>query len=294
MMNRTGYASLEYIDVYNQQPLIHKMLADDYDIGYVGLIKRPIPNTEYYDIASIYPFCVDQGAAEFHYAFEAVTSTIITDPLCDTYFYDYEKYKDHAVVKLKDYDFTKMPDNHKRNIKKYRAGSRDGFCYTEVCINPTYHAGSLQGIYPNLIKKHNITGATAYTNNQLKKLLEVPGTVLFKVFSGSQIINVSLFYIYNNNAYYHLSCQTDEGYKNQSNFTMMYDAIMFFKSLGLGYLEIGASPDGAKSNGLKRFKEGFATEIRNNYIIKRIHRPDIYEQLCYNRVDNGFFPLYRS
>ena len=106
-------------------------------------------------------------------------------------------------------------------------------------------------------------------------------------------INYSLFYMDGDNVYYHLSAQSPEGYKKNSNFIMMDYAIRFFKNLGFDQLELGASPDGDSGSGLKRFKGGFANRVLPNKIIKLIHNKEIYDRLSKGK-EGDFFPLYRS
>lgn len=280
-MNKTGYASELYKSVY----------YNDSVTGYneSTLIQRRIANTGYYDLASVYPFSVD-SLDLFAPPRDAITTTVITNPLGNNSTMIGEDYKLHAVAECNLFRMAILPENHRRNIKKCQVQA-----LTLVSISPADNADDLINLYPNLIKRHNINGVTAYTPDQLRTLLKVPGAVLFKVRCVEYgIVNVSLFYIYKDDAYYHLSCQSDHGYKINSNFLMMYDAIRFFKSLGLNRVEIGSHPDGAINDGLARFKTGFSTCTLPNQIFKYIHKPDIYAKLCVDRDLNGYFPAYRQ
>lgn len=281
-----GYSSEQYISVYG-----------DEQIGVSSLVKRVIPNTEYFDISSVYPF-LGTNLDKYHYIpEEAVSATIITNPIGGSIELGSNPnkviYKSHSVVNLAEYDFKNLPENHKRNIKKSNV-------YVEVATNPIDWLPSVDHTYKNLIRKHNITGLTAYNRQQLATLLQVPGAVLFigsdvanSDYCGrGEIVNYTLFYVMGNDAYYHFSCQTDFGYQLNSNFALMHQALLFFKNLGLDRVEIGAVPDGG-SAGLARFKQGFATHQVNNYIEKRILRPDIYDILSKDK-QGDYFPLYRS
>lgn len=290
-MRLTGYSSPEYKEVYKK----HGEILDDY------LIRDQI------DISTIYPFVSRVLLIPYKHTGKSrglVSGTFVTNPLID---YDYEldgeKYKEHFFVDLSKFSYDKLPENHKRNIKKAISGIFDdtGYLTTEVATRPDRHYADVYYLYKNLIKRHDIkeTSFTHYDEDQMKQLLSVPGTVLFKTFKHNSffhvptIVNYSLFYIDESDVYYHLSCQSNEGYKFQSNFMMMYTAIEFFKGLGFNRLLLGSVPDGSNGDGLRRFKKGFSTDSTWNYIIKYVYDQKKYDILSKNK-SGDFFPLYRS
>jgi hypothetical protein len=293
-----GYASQEYQNVYAKHGEIKN-----------GFVHRQIPETSYVDRISVYPFFSEHILHEHS---NEITTTLITDPLGDHfnlarfclahngYLKHQEVYKEHAVVDLAKFDESKLPENHKRNIKK----CDKNHIYTEVVANPEGYAKYACVGYKNLIKRHNISpdAWTHYSKEQIWDLvLKVPGAVLFNTMQNSDeydredsLLGLALFYIQGSSIYYHASFPYSEDfYKLQANFDTMFTAIKFFKALGLDRLEIGSVPDGASGEGLRRFKHGFANMNLNNYIYKIIHQPSTYEELSKNKTTT-MFPAYRG
>ena len=287
-----GYSSPEYQSVYKSEKA-HRHFT-----------YRKILGTELLDRTSIYPFYPREiDLSEVFDGNGCITTTVISDPLnnnAEWFRGNYiENYKQHAVVCLPNWSSTIYPENHKRNIKKGQ--KEEDFLVSEVVtFDPKNLVGDFKRVYNILIERHNIAqdAWTHYSEDQIEQLLNVPGAVLFRTSfheddeDNGKTAGYSLFFIDGDNVYYHIGCQTELGYKNNSNFIMMDTAIRFFQRLGLKYLEIGASPDGG-GGGLKRFKEGFANETRTNRIIKVIHDQDKYNELCKDK-SGDFFPLYRS
>jgi len=317
-MIKQGYSSRQYKEVFKDRGTI----LDD---SYPPLIQ--VGPTLY----SIYPFSTKTiTRVPFACTYKnqgLVAGVFVTDPLSPDYNQktgyftsDYnfclesmseiegvtvKPYKTHAIVDLQSYDSSKLPENHRRNIKKastggYHHGDRD-WLSVEVCTIPQHYSKLVMSLYSNLKDRHTISSDswTNYSLEQIEILLIVPGAVLFKtvrhdgMFGQSvEIVNYSLFYIDGNNVYYHLSCQSDTGYKMNSNFLMMDTAIKFFKGLGLNKLELGGAADGTSGEGLWRFKKGFANETKQNHIIKVIYDKDHYNGMCEGKEDNGRFPAY--
>lgn len=299
MLIKQGYSSPEYRNVYK-------------DKGEIRDSNPPTIVRDSTDLSTIYPFTTQPLIyIPYQCTYKSqglVSGVFITDPLEENVTLDtlklmecdnvkVEPYKTHAVVDLQSYNSSKLPTNHKRNIKKCK---EKGGLFVTISTNPVDMHGGVKVFYDTLKERHSIkeTSWTNYSYEQIEQLLKVPGTVLFEVVKerwegGREIFNLSLFYIDRENVYYHLSSQSDDGYRLNSNFIMMDEAINFFKRLGLNKLLIGGKADGSAGEGLWRFKSGFATETRENYIIKVIYDQEKYATMSKGKEGN-FFPLYRS
>lgn len=305
-MIKTGYSSDEYKKVYSSST-VHVDLEDSVTCIFSNTGGRPATAK---DLASIYPFDVENRSYMPKSTETTVTTTIITNPLIERPHLAAQvgldnmiKYKEHYIVDLQSYDVAKLPENHRRNIRKNdkNKGLDLPFVTVEICANPVLWHNRVSDMYDNLVERHDIKEGswTAYSREQIKMLLEVPGSVLFRVlhynniFHLPDVVNYSLFYIDGPNVYYQLSSMSSKGYKANANFIMMHEAITFFKGLGFDKLLLGAVPDGG-SDGLLRFKKGFSTSSSWNYIIKHVNNQPLYDKLCEGKEDNGFFPLYRS
>lgn len=295
---KQGYSSKEYAEVYSKHGEIFSEL---------GIIRRPIEDTDYHDEVSVYPFYPEYRDV-FYYGTSSkkcISGTYISDPLAKDHFLyksdGYEVYKTHYIVDLQSYDFNKLPENHKRNIKKNDKNVREGhstYLIPEVVAKVDPIAADMSYVYQDLVKRHNITGYTNYDLAQFKQLIKVPGTVVFRTtkhltdFHLPSRASYALFYIDKDNVYYHMGFGLEESYKLNANFILMHSAIEFFKRLGLNKLLLGSVPDGG-NDGLRRFKEGFSNESRENYILKHIYNEEVYDRLSKDKSTN-MFPAYRG
>ena len=285
MVIKTGYSSEEYKRVYPNYAPVDDCIIRDICDGYV-------------DYINVYPFFMEKDNACYYWGSSVVSATMVTNPLSGlTIGYPY---KEHYIVDLPSYDFKDLPENHRRNIKRYIKEDSEVTLVSRIVTNK--HDGIedyIHNYYQNLVKRHNISGVTDYSKGQIRQLIDVPGAVLFEtlyyksIFHIPYTINYSLFYIDGDDVYYHLSAQNDEGYKLASNFVMMHTAITFFKSLGLNKLLLGAVADTSAGNGLQRFKKGFSTESRWNHIVKYVVNNEKYVELSEGKTGD-YFPLYRS
>ena len=108
---------------------------------------------------------------------------------------------------------------------------------------------------------------------------------------------MTLWYVQNGVAYYHLGACTDEGYHLRATFALFRKALDHFAACGLTHANLGAgagictSPD----DGLSRFKRGWSTTVRTAYLCGRIFDCEKYDQLTRMRGvgSNNYFPAYR-
>lgn len=294
-----GYASKQYAEVYSEPNTTIKFRNGFY-------LERDIPNTNFVDRCNVYPFlatnnypslCEDEWEQK-----DLVSCCYITNPLFSTAGLPLGNlgktifsYKSHSVVNLKEYDLAKLPTNHRRHIK------HSSLLDVTIIPSPVDYGLDVYATHKFLQKRHGITGPTAYTKEQIIKLLEVPGAFLFR--SSTEVeeghcykeisLGYCLFYMLGNDVYYHVGAMFSEGYTEQANFKMIHEACRFFKQLGFDRLLLGSVPDGAEGEGLRRFKEGFSLgNTVNNFIIKTINNSEVYSKLSEGH-DTDMFPRYR-
>lgn len=313
-----GYLSDAYGQVFNAYR------------GYSGAqyIKRPIDGTEYFDIINTYPLAVMSSlyeeaygpirALEFHYSSEisnAISLLVITDPLqksnyifedtwCDGHSFKFDvvrEYKDHYFVDLT--KPLKLPDNHKRNIRKALAGADFNIrkpleTKYELSDNISLVANDFYDLYSNLIERHSIIGMANFTKEQITQMLRVPGTLVIEARSkgAGYLLGMMLIYLEDNGVCrYHLACYSDLGYEEQTGFGLLYYSIEYLKSLGYETYSLGAgSGVVTNSNGLTRYKQGFSNcPTRKNYLLFKVLQSEIYSKLCEGK-EGPILPLYRN
>lgn len=80
-----------------------------------------------------------------------------------------------------------------------------------------------------------------FNEQSLIKQFNVPGLVIFECLKDGQILGIKTFYIQNNKAYFHYEAGKEEYYKISGNYGINYEAINFFRQLGLEFLLLDPS-----------------------------------------------------
>ncbi len=196
-------------------------------------------------------------------------------------------WKEHFVV---DVEHPVIAPHHARNIRK--AGVE-----VEHCPQPLTFADDWLRLYRLLVERHQIRGIAAFSPESLKAQLSVPGLVMFRAVRSGETVGIVLWYEQGEVGYYHLAAYSDDGYQHHASYALFNYAIRHFRGR-LRWLNLGAgaglSPEA--TDGLTRFKRGWASSTRTAWLCGRIFQPDVYHQLVTVRQIEGtsFFPLYRK
>jgi hypothetical protein len=158
--------------------------------------------------------------------------------------------------------------------------------------------GEWTNLYATLIKRHRIKGLAAFSADSFALQLQVPGLSLFCARHNGEIVGMTLWYSHGAAGYYHLGAYSERGYDLGASFALFWYALEYFAGSGLLWLNLGAGA-GLKdeaSDGLGRFKRGWATGTRTAYLCGRIFDPERYAALT--NVQRGatsdYFPAYRK
>jgi len=295
----TGYRSPDYHSSYKENGSV------EYIEGLPFLVRELPGGLK--DAFSIYPF-MSRGSVpwsaipsilrEKNISREWVATTIVTDPMeLPPQVYDnsvIEKFRDHYIVDLQTWDLKNCNKNTRKNVRRLRG--LDLKLLTEIGNNNSF---SFHSLYQNTVEKYNIEGLLNFSKDQISSQIHTPGSVLISLldidsdyFDYSLIgdpLGTQFFYIIDDCAYWHISGYSPECARIAGSFLLIDGAIRVFKHMGLSKLVLGS---GAGNQGLESFKKGFATEVKNNYIIKTVHDQDNYDTLAI--PGNSFFPAYRT
>ena len=120
---------------------------------------------------------------------------------------------------------------------------------------------------------------------------------MFRAVHQGVSVGMTLWYIQGEVGYYHLAAYSDVGYALRASFALFAGAIEYFATR-LRWLNLGAGAGihSASSDGLTRFKRGWATGTRTAYLCGRICDPARYAEVVQARGVSGadYFPLYRK
>lgn len=267
------------------------------------MLERMISQTGYSDAMGCYPLfmcqdwtnlAVDLGELEN----SLVSLSLVADPLgahtpkllkdCfpDVCF----PFKEHYVV-----DLTRVPEEYVS--AHHRRNARNGLkkVTVEICTNPLNHFDDWVRLYRVLVARHGIRGFADFSEETLQQQLQVPGLVFFRAAYEGKTVGALLWYWQGDKGYYHLAASDEVGYTLNASYALFWTAITYFADEGLRWLVLGSGPGPQckASNGLARFKRGWATGTRTAYFCGRILNPDRYGVLSKGR-GSDYFPVYRT
>jgi hypothetical protein len=266
------------------------------------------------DAASLYPlFCSgDAGAVvadleDLAHSQELVSITLVTDPTVDMslqlnlvqsgYFDIVRPYKTHFIADLNAYSEAALPATHRRHLRACRQKPISVKVCTEA-LSEELKTAWCEKLYPNLIARHAITGMAAFSASALLTQLSVPGLVTAYACStdnDTDVLGMCVFYVCGDTAYYHLGAYSDTGYQTSCSYAIFDAAFTYLRNTGVSqvFLGSGAGIDTA-SDGLLRFKSGWATRSAENWILGKICSRQDYERLSVGKTATTYFPSYRN
>jgi hypothetical protein len=270
-----------------------------------ALLRRPIAGTELADGIGPYPLfaCRDWSRLAGDLASldtELVSVTAVSDPfgeftpaeLARAFPDRVMPYKEHFVVDLHRVSQATLAPHHRRN-------SRWAARHVEVVRRADLlrELDSWERLYAELRGRHAITGAACFSRESFARQLALPGMVAFQALAAGEVVGMMLWLCRDEVAYYHLGAYSAQGYAAKASFALVAAAIGSFAGerrwLALG---AGAGAAGDASDGLSRFKAGWATDRRTVYLCGRIGQPGAYAALA--RRCGGprgdWFPAYRA
>jgi hypothetical protein len=177
----------------------------------------------------------------------------------------------------------------------------------EVCAEPLAWLDDWCALYENLCARHGIRGIPALSRAAFARQLAVPGLTAYRASSGGAgagaTLGMVLWYRQGDVAYYHLAAYSDQGYRLRASFPLFWLAFEQLAAAGVGWASLGAGASltaarapSQGTDGLIRFKRGWSTGTRTNYLCGRILRAEAYTALARERGFEGspYFPAYRQ
>jgi hypothetical protein len=186
------------------------------------------------------------------------------------------RFKEHFVVDLEQSPEAFVAPHHRRNVRKAERELE-----VEWCADPRVHAGEWIALYATLIARHDIRGIARFTARSLEAQLQVPGVIVSRAVHKGSTVGMVLWYLDGEVAYYHLGASSDAGYRLGAAFVLFDRALQHFRQqakwLSLG---AGAGAGGPATDGLTRFKRGWATGTRTAWLAGRVLDRRRYDELA--------------
>ncbi len=267
------------------------------------ILERGIAGSNLRDAMGCYPlFCcrdwtrLPEDVAAL--AGQLVSFTLVTDPFGEFGVADLQRvfdvvrpFKHHYIRDLANDSGAPAPRRHKRNT----AAAERAVALVRV-DEPTELADEWVALYGQLVERHRLTGLHAFSRRCLERQLAVPGLRLFSASAEGRIVGLHLWYVQGDVAYGHLGATNQLGYDLMASYALYAFAIEQLRP-EVRWLALGSSPgrsDDDEADGLKRFKQGWATETRQAYLCGKVLQPEMYSRLSTEaRAEPRYFPAYR-
>ena len=152
-------------------------------------------------------------------------------------------------------------------------------------------------MYETLVSRNSLHGVHRFSRAYFKALARMPEFVSFGAFVDGRLASCQIWLTHDRYAYSHLAASSDQGYTHRAAYAVYTHGISFFKNYRL--IDLGGTPDKCNlTQGLARFKKGFANDTRQNWICCAISDRNLYEFVCHttgaNPGSTSYFPAYRE
>jgi hypothetical protein len=202
-------------------------------------------------------------------------------------------FKEHFIVDLRCPADTFVSEHHRRNARKALQTIS-----VEQCSEPNQFFNDWVELYGYLIRRHEVSGMTAFSRHAFQYQMRVPGLVAFRAEYEGTAVGMLLWYVQDDVGYYHLGAYNQKGYALKASFGLFWRAIDYFAANGLHWLNLGAGAGVASAthSGLSRFKRGWATGNRTAYFCGRIFNRATYAEIARASgcTATDYFPAYRQ
>jgi hypothetical protein len=180
-----------------------------------------------------------------------------------------------------------LPKHHRRNVLR-AVRSVD----VQVCEEPAAHLDEWLALYSGLASRHGLSGTRAFSREAFAAQLAVPGLIALRAGRDGVTVAMSLWYESGMNAYYHLGASNALGYEVGASYALFDRAFEVLSNMGVRRVHLGGVPQSG-SDGLHRFKSGWATEQRVAWLGGRVLDEAAYARLAASHPDTSWFPSYR-
>jgi hypothetical protein len=260
------------------------------------LLERPVPDGSAHDLVGSYPLfsCPDwdrlpEDVAELEGT--AVSVVLVADPLAEVGQWELKRAFPEHVVPFKRHHVReldqplRLPEHHRRHIRRASSAVE-----VEVCARPVDHLDDWTRLYAGLAKRHSLTGMRAFSRTAFRRQLELPGLVAVRAERDGDTVGMALWLEDAPNAYYHLAAYSPAGYEVSASYALFALAFDHLRELGVRVVELGG---GTGSDGLTRFKGGWATGERVAHLCGRVLDRAAYDRLTSEGAAE-WFPAYRE
>lgn len=269
------------------------------------ILERQVPGASSRDAMGCYPLLSCRDWSQLHIDLdevgnELVSLALVTDPFGE---YDTEylrrcfkdiviPFKEHYVVDLQ------RPLNEiagRRHRKNARRALRN--LQVHVIEEPITFIEEWLFLYDSLIKKHTISGVSAFSRAAFIKQLSLPGTVVLNAVYQDTTVAAQIYFVQGDVVHCHLGAANQSGYDQGALHALDFYSIEYFAEK-VRWLNLGgaAGVTSGSTDGLSQYKSGWSTGTRTAYFCGRIFNQEQYEKIvkATGITATDYFPAYRK
>jgi hypothetical protein len=185
-----------------------------------------------------------------------------------------------------------LPSKHHR-YEIRRATQRD---VTVREVPFTQVLDSWTGLYDELIALHRISGVQRFSRDSFEALAQCEGLSAVAAYADTELVSCHLWVRYRGHVWSHLAASSARGYETGAAYAVYDHSIRSFAG---NVINLGGSAgiDDAASDGLARFKAGFANRTQTAFLLGGVLDPSTYAMLCAEHGGgeaSDYFPAYRA
>ncbi len=263
------------------------------------VISRPIEGGQS-DICGPYPLAVISPDADLQDGLEAlrrngaVSVTLALDDYhrpsleqLSAHFDSVRPFKTHFIIDRQAGE-VKLSTNHHYKINR----ALKEVVVQEIALS-TY-LSQWEDIYRNLVMRHGLKGIHDFPPAHFEALAVMPSVVCVGGFHGGVLVAAHIWVVHDGCVHSHLTASSELGYELRASYAVNDFSIRLFSRARVINLGGGAGSTDDPSDGLARFKRGFANAKAHGYICGKILDPKAYDRLTQGVEGGTYFPLYRS
>lgn len=287
------YASLEYARSLSH--LGEPLAVPEWG---VHVLIRPIPGADLKDAIGPYPLTPLRPDADIAAGLERlraaglVSLVMVTDPLSSpkNVSADFDVSRPFKAHQIHD-PAVGLPGYGKHH--RYEIRRAQGRVETRE-IRLAEHLTEWMALYGDLIQRHGLSGGHAFPRAYHEALTTLTGLRAFGAFIDDRLVSAHLFVTHQGVATSHLAASSQAGYAAGAAYTVNALALETLGGEGLVNLGGGAGAGDDPTDGLARFKAGFANTTTTAWLHGAVLNPQAYEALSGGKRDSSYFPAYRG
>jgi len=156
------------------------------------------------------------------------------------------------------------------------------------------HLPAWTALYRELAARHGLAGLHTFPAAHHEALARLPGVRAFAAFAEGRLISAHLFVHQDGYAVSHLAASSAEGYAAGAAYAVNDLALRTLGDGAVVNLGGGAGVTDDPTDGLVRFKSGFANTTAQAWLAGKVLDAAAYERLSAGFARDGFFPAYRA